>query len=653
MSRARRLALVLAWSPRRWPRSTAFPPRVFISPAGKVGYVHTGQYDSQGILDGTSAATRSDADTLAPSPARLGWWAGVRRRRGIVLALAAVGALLAVPSGAAAHAYLVRTVPAASVVLDAPPATIQLSYDEAVEPRLAIISVTDEQGRQETTGPVHRSLANPDTLVVPLRAHLPEGWYLIYWRAISVDGHPVQGAFTYAVGPNPGPAPQFRVPNVSATATTPQLLIARWAMFASVMVAIGVFVMRLLIARPLIRRVPGSSLRALTVAFAIAAALGLIAIPVYLDFSTANDSLRSVFDLAALVPLYRVTAFGRAIVDLELCFSLFCLAAGIALWVDRPDRQRRSIAELIAACGALVAAAAVLIVPGAAGHAAQTSPRGLTLLFDGLHLAAGSVWLGGLVGVLVLWFTVPPQHRVPALSACIPRFSNVALGSVLVLAATGVGEAVNHMPAVNALWETGYGRAILVKTGLLGGALMLASGNLLRSRPGLIAASREPEVGESAARLLRRLVSGEVAIVVGVVFAAAVLSSLPPPPPAFALENSAIAKVGPGRVADVVGHAGYELEVLVSPNKAAAPDSFALRITRNGQPVRGADVTLAFNHLEMQMPQQEYQLREVQPGVYSRAAPALVMVGRWGLTFQVTPRNAPPFTALIVDQANG
>jgi copper transport protein len=577
----------------------------------------------------------------------------VTRRRGIVPALAAVGALLALPSAATAHAYLVKTVPAPSVVLDTPPASIQLTYDEAVEPRLAIISVTDTQGRQQTTGPVHRSPANPDTLVVPLRAHLPEGWYLIYWRAISVDGHPVQGAFTYAVGPSPGPAPQFRVPNVSATATTPQLLIARWVMLASVMIAIGLFVMRLLIARPLIRRLPGSSLRPLTVAFAVAAALSLIAIPVYLDVSTANDSLRSAFDLTALVPLYRVTAFGRAIVDLELCFALFCLAAGVALWVDRSDRQRRSVAELIAGCGALLAAGAVLIVPGAAGHAAQTSPRGLTLLFDWLHLAAGSVWLGGLVGLLVLWCTVSGRDRVPALSVCVPRFSNVALGSVLVLGATGVGEAVDHMPAVNALWETGYGRAILVKTGLLGGALMLASGNLLRSRPGLIAAGREPEVGEPAARLLRRLVSGEVAIVAAIVFAAAVLSSLPPPPPAFALENSAIATVGPGRVAQTVSHGGYVLQVMVSPNKAAAPDSFALRITRNGQPVRGANVTLLLNHLEMQMPQQEYQLTETQPGVYSRAAPALVMVGRWGLTFQVTPAHGPPFTALIVDQANG
>lgn len=569
----------------------------------------------------------------------------------LVAAVAAAGLVL--PATASAHAYLVKTVPAASVVLNAPPPNVQLTYDEAVEPRFAIISVTDADGHQETTGPVHRSSSDPDTLVVPLRPNLPEGWYLIYWRAISVDGHPVNGAFTYAVGPNPGPAPQFRVPSISATATTPGLLITRWLMFVFVMAAIGLVVLRLIVARPLVRAVEGVSLKPLTIAFGIAAGLGLIAIPLYLDVSTANDSLRSVFDLTALVPLFRVTAFGRAMVDLEICFALFVLAAAVALWNDRPDRARRSVAELIASVGGLLAAAAVLIVPGAAGHAAQTSPRGLTLLFDWLHLASGSVWLGGLVGLLVLWWTVPSPTRVPALSVLVPRFSNVALGSVVVVAATGVGEAVVHMPAVNALWETGYGEAILVKAGLLGLAMLIASGNLLRSRPRLIAAQRTPELGQPAARLLRGLVSGEVVVVIAVVFAAAVLSSLAPPPPAFALENSAIATVGPGRVADTVRHAGYVLQVLVSPNKAAAPDSFALRITKGGQPVRGANVTLLFNHLEMQMPTQEYQLTETAPGIYSRAAPALVMVGRWGLTFQVTPRNGPPFTALIVDQANG
>jgi copper transport protein len=578
------------------------------------------------------------------------------RRGQILTALAVTAAALVLPATAAAHAYLVRTVPAASVVLNSPPASVQLTYDEAVEPRFALISVTNPAGRQETTAPVSRSQGNADTLIVPLRPHLAEGWYLIYWRAISVDGHPVSGAFTYAIGPNPGPAPEFRIPSISATATTPQLLIARWVMFISIMGAIGLLVFRLLIVRPLARRVEGVEgvgQRHLATAFVVATVVGLIAIPVYLDFSTANDSLRSVFDLSALVPLYRVTAFGRALCDLELCFALFSVAGWICLWVDRPDRQRRSVAELGALGGALGAAAAVLVIPGAAGHAAQTSPRGLTLAFDWLHLVTGSVWLGGLSGLLVLWISLPAGRRVAALTVVVPRFSNVAFVAVLLLGATGAGEAINHMPAVNALWETGYGQAILVKTGLLGGAMLIASGNLFRSKPRLVAARKSPELGPPAARLLRNLVSGEAIVVFGAVFAAAVLSSLAPPPPAFALENQAIAKVGPGRVAETVNRAGYKLQVLVSPNKAAAPDSFALRITKGGQPVRGANVTLTFNHLEMQMPTQEYQLKETSPGVYSRAAPALVMVGKWGLSFQITPQSGPPLTALIVDQADG
>ncbi len=567
--------------------------------------------------------------------------------------LAAVAAWLVLPSSASAHAYLVKTVPTPSEELNASPPNIQLTYDEAVEPRFAIISVTNASGRQETTGPVRRSPANPDTLIVPLRPRLPEGWYLIYWRAISVDGHPVSGAFTYAVGPNPGPAPQFRVPNISATATSPQLLVTRWLMFVSVMVAIGLFVLRMLIVRPVVRRVEGVGLGAVSVAFVACSVLGLIAIPVYLDFATANDSLRSVFDVGPLVPLFGVTAFGRAILDLELCFALFCVAAWVSLWVDRPERQHRSLAELIAGFGALLAAAAVLILPGAAGHAAQTSPRGLTLAFDWLHLAAGSVWFGGLVGLLVLWIALPPRDRVPALSVSVSRFSAVAFGSVLVLAGSGIGEAVDHLPSLDALWLTGYGQAILVKSGLLVVALLIASGNLLRSRPRLIAARQRPELGQPASRLLRGLVSGEALVVTGIVFAAAVLSSLAPPPPAFALQNSALARVGPGTVARTVTRAGYRLQLLVSPNRAAAPDSFALRITQNGQAVRGANVTLTFNMTTMQMPQQEYQMAEIQPGVYSRAAPALVMVGEWGLSFQITPKSGLPFGALILDQANG
>ena len=65
---------------------------------------------------------------------------------------AGVVVALAIPASASAHAYLVRTAPSASGVVNTPPAQVLLTYDEAVEPRFAIISVTDKDGHQVTAG---------------------------------------------------------------------------------------------------------------------------------------------------------------------------------------------------------------------------------------------------------------------------------------------------------------------------------------------------------------------------------------------------------------------------------------------------------------------------------------------------------------------
>jgi copper transport protein len=268
---------------------------------------------------------------------------------------------------------------------------------------------------------------------------------------------------------------------------------------------------------------------------------------------------------------------------------------------------------------------------------------------DWLHLASGSVWLGGLVGLLVIWVTLPAELRVAGLVVTVPRFSNVAFVSVLALVGSGTGASLLHLPTVASLWQTSYGQAILVKFGLVSAAGVLASGNLLRAKPGLA----QPERAASSARLLRGLVSGEVVLVTSAVFAAAVLSSLAPPSKALAEVGHAAAHVGPGRVSQVVKREGYTFAFDVSPNRAAVPNSFAVRLTRDGKPVSGADVVLTFAMLDMEMGQQAYRLRETAPGVYSHDAPALVMVGHWGLSFNVTPSGGAPFNVLLVDKANG
>jgi copper transport protein len=565
-----------------------------------------------------------------------------------VLGAAVVAAALALPATAFAHAALLRTLPQASGTVNTPPKEVALTYTEAVEPRFAIVSVTDAAAHQMTAGAPRRSPADRDTLLVPLH-HLREGWYLVYWRVISVDGHPVRGAFTFAVGPNPGPAPQFVIPSISETAATPRLLIARWAVFLSVMAAIGLVALRLAVARPVVRRVSGTRLRAVTVAFSVASAVGLVAIPVYTLLATAEFALRSFFAWGALVPLIRASAFGRGFLDLWLCFALFVLAAAAAIRIDRPEREQRSIAELVAALGVILAGGATLLVPGLSGHAAQTSPRGLSLLFDWAHLVAGSIWVGGLIGLLVLWRSLPAASRIAGLVVAVPRFSNTALGSVLLLVGSGIGASFLHMPTLQSLWQTSYGQALLVKIGLVLTAAVLASGNLLRAKPRL----GRPEVGVDAARLLRRLVAGETLLVAAAVFAAAVLSSLAPPSKALASIGSAAAHVGPGPVSQIVRRNGYTFDFGLSPNRAAVPNSFAVKITRGGKPVTGAEVVVTFEMLDMEMGNQAYRLREVDPGLYSHAAPALVMVGHWGLSFDVAPPGHAPFDVLLLDKAEG
>jgi copper transport protein len=577
--------------------------------------------------------------------AAIAWGRGARPARAVKRARAArlafVAALLlalAAPAVADAHAVLERTSPSAGGTVDTAPAGVRLTYSEPIEPRFAAISVTDANGRLVTAGnPTRADKAHPETIVVPLR-HTPEGWYLVYWRVISADGHPVRGAFTYAVGPNPGPAPQFVIPSVSETAATPRLLAARWVVMLSLLSAIGLFFLRIAIARPAIRA-GQATLDRTTKAFAAAAVIGLIAIPVYLDFATAQFTLRSPLDLGQIVPLLNASPFGRGYLDLELTLSLFTASAAIAIAIDRPERNRRSIAEIAALTGAAAAAMASLMIPGVTGHAGQTSPRGLSVVLDAVHLAAGSIWIGGLIGLALIW----RGQSASALRTIIPRFSVTALASVATLIATGTIAAIIHLPTLASLYTTGYGQAILVKIGVLLAAMLVAAQNLLKTTP-RAKASKPTTPG---------LATAEVVLVTGAIFAAAVLTSLAPPAKAVGDLGKPQAHVGPGAVNQTLNEAGYAVNVNVAPNKAAVPNRFSLELTQHGKPVTDATITAGFAMLDMEMGSQAYRLNETAPGVYTRQAPALVMVGHWGLRFDVEPPGHAPFSVTIVDRAAG
>jgi FtsP/CotA-like multicopper oxidase with cupredoxin domain len=122
---------------------------------------------------------------------------------------------------------------------------------------------------------------------------------------------------------------------------------------------------------------------------------------------------------------------------------------------------------------------------------------------------------------------------------------------------------------------------------------------------------------------------------------AGVLSRIQTPVTAAAAEHADSAQ-------NAARKAGYELSLDTTRH--------AVRITRHGSSVRGADVTVTYTMVGMAMAPSSETLRETSAGVYSGRGPGVSMAGRWQLTIGVAPRGKPAFTARLVSvlpPANG
>lgn len=122
-----------------------------------------------------------------------------RRRRARSLAVATLaGALLGLgaTSPAFAHDELIGSSPEAEQVFETAPTEVVLDFsNDIIEAGTAII-VVDHHGEEIAVGdPV---VAGP-TVTASLPADL-EGEYQVRWRAVSSDGHPIEGTIDFGVG---------------------------------------------------------------------------------------------------------------------------------------------------------------------------------------------------------------------------------------------------------------------------------------------------------------------------------------------------------------------------------------------------------------------------------------------------------------------
>ncbi|MFC7624204.1 copper resistance protein CopC [Microlunatus sp. GCM10028923] len=423
---------------------------------------------------------------------------------------------------AAAHARLLGTDPAEDAVVATRPETVRLTFDQPVR-AIDGGTVLYAADREPRTLP---ATADGAVLLVALPGDLGPGSYLLGWRAGSEDSHPISGVLEFSIG-HRGPPPAGPQPDTAEVAE-PFRILAQAAAYLGLLLVIGLAVFDALATiTPRPEPVEGqASTRPEPVEGPGPVRLGT-------STSSARDEAQlrrrlelggGAVGLAGWIGIAVITARTGAPLVPALG-SVLLAAAGLGLLFAAPDRGTRAGRVLVGA-GAVVAAAAALPL----GHGAAKGPAWLMLPADLLHVLTGGLWLGGLVGLVILLASA--RVREPEAAAALPyakvldRFSIVAVTALVLLAGSGTVQTLLILPEPRALFDTGYGRVLLVKIGLTAVAVVLAAGHHYRMLPRVRAA----RTGTAALRRLRRGVLNEAAILALAVVTAGVLVGLSPVP---------------------------------------------------------------------------------------------------------------------------
>lgn len=99
-----------------------------------------------------------------------------------------------------AHARLVSAIPPVGSSVPAPPASLSITFSEAVEPQFSHVVVTGPDGAEVDRADLKAAPGDAKTVTVDLKTLSP-GTYKVQWHALSTDTHKTQGSYRFTVGP--------------------------------------------------------------------------------------------------------------------------------------------------------------------------------------------------------------------------------------------------------------------------------------------------------------------------------------------------------------------------------------------------------------------------------------------------------------------
>ena len=428
-----------------------------------------------------------------------------------LLLLAVVCALVLGPAGsAAAHATLVSTDPAEGAVLDAAPERVTFTFNESVIGVPAGIKVFDATGDEVASS----ASVQASRLFVDLEEEVADGTLVVLWRLVSEDGHPIGGSLTFAVG---APSDVVDVPSTGADGDTeaPLLLgLVRGLGYVGLLLAAGAAAFTVLfLPRGALADRSRTRLRPVArTAAGVAALAWWLAVPLVALYQLGLPA-SAITDGATWSSLAPAEYVVPAVVVLGLALAAGALPATAA---PRPTR----VALVLTGCAVAVAA------PAFTGHTRAVTPEVLVIAVDVLHLAAGSLWLGGLVAVALV---LGDLARGDSGAVVLGRFSTWAAGLLAVLVAAGTFLAWRIAGSWDALVESGYGALLLVKVLVALVAIGIAAWNRFSLLPRLRTATRRGDRGRQAAPLVRTALA-EAGVLVAVLFVTGLLVDRSPEP---------------------------------------------------------------------------------------------------------------------------
>lgn len=361
-----------------------------------------------------------------------------------------------------AHAGLKSSEPAASSVLEKSPEEIVLKFAEQVEISFGSIRLFDANSKLIVLPVPNYGSVDDAVDAKTVRVSVPNlepGSYLVIWRVVSVDSHPVQGAFGFQIGSRGTNLTDLGV-EILANASAPGLVrglmgIARWLSFLGVMVLVGAMLLATrIIGQSRIKFVINSS----WFVAVVGSVLVLVMQAPYALGSSLSDSVSITSVMQVLETRLGIWLIIRAVILL-----LFLLI----IW--KRNLHKKPIWRMATTILSVVLFATFSI----SGHPGMRQFSALSIGTDIVHFLCVAVWMGGLVTMVLLgrkWQSESPK--------VIAWFSFSATIAMPIMVVTGVAQAWRMMEGFQNLFSTTYGTVLSIKVILV--VIAIAAGTKAR-----------------------------------------------------------------------------------------------------------------------------------------------------------------------------